>query len=281
MGFCFIGGCGAGLTILPTVLPNAVEDQAYSQYLDTEGDEPLTWSVSDGQLPAGLNLGRYSGRIYGTPAQAGTYEFTIAVEDSGFFSKSGEILYELTVVERLTVDAEIDPAREGVQYTHTFTAAGGTPPYAFQLVGLPGGLSFDAETATISGTPNVARSDIQLQLTVTDSGEPEQTAVENIDFAVRPPPVQITTTELADATVDTAYSAQLEAENGSTPYTWAVIAGTVPEGLRLDVETGEISGTPVNPGTKTFTVQVTDADRPASTDTQELTIVIEEAQPND
>lgn len=48
---------------------------------------------------------------------------------------------------------------------------------------------------------------------------------------------------------------QLKATGGTT-YTWAKTAGSLPDGLSLDID-GKISGTPTKEGTFTFTVQVT------------------------
>ena len=70
--------------------------------------------------------------------------------------------------------------------------------------------------------------------------------------------LSVTTSSLPGGEVDAAYSATLTAANGTTPYTWLVILGSLPDGLSLDGSTGEISGSPTAVETQGFTVQVTD-----------------------
>ena len=71
-----------------------------------------------------------------------------------------------------------------------------------------------------------------------------------------------------------AYSQTLAATGGVTPYSWAVVSGSLPAGLSLNSSTGEISGTPTAYGTSNFTVEVTDSDSPPATDQQALSIYV-------
>ncbi|MHC4715154.1 MAG: Ig domain-containing protein, partial [Planctomycetota bacterium] len=95
-----------------------------------------------------------------------------------------------------------------------------------------------------------------------------------LDAAGGPAPLDITTTSLADGQIDVAYSETLAATGGVTPYSWAVVSGSLPAGLSLNGSTGEISGTPTTGGTSNFTVEVTDSDAPPSTDQQALSIYV-------
>ena len=70
----------------------------------------------------------------------------------------------------------------------------------------------------------------------------------------------INTTTLTDAYVGEEYSQTLSATPGtaSNTLTWEVTQGSLPTGLSLNENTGEISGTPTAAGTSTFTVQVSE-----------------------
>ena len=75
------------------------------------------------------------------------------------------------------------------------------------------------------------------------------------------------------------YSATLTASSGNPPYTWQVVAGSLPNGLKLSKSKGTISGKATFAGTYTFTVEVLDKKGPAplhaqNSATATLTIVI-------
>jgi hypothetical protein len=80
--------------------------------------------------------------------------------------------------------------------------------------------------------------------------------------------VAIQTTSLTEMRVGTAYSFSLTSILGSTPYSYAVTAGTIPAGLVLS-SSGAITGTPTTEGAYDFTVTVTDAN--TDTDDQQFT----------
>jgi hypothetical protein len=73
----------APLTIGTSTLPAATRGVAYSQTLTaTGGKTPYAWSISSGNLPAGLTLNSSTGVISGTPTTKGTSSFTVKVTDA-------------------------------------------------------------------------------------------------------------------------------------------------------------------------------------------------------
>lgn len=84
---------------------------------------------------------------------------------------------------------------------------------------------------------------------------------------------KITTTDLPNGTVDTAYSQTLTAD-GTAPITWRITDGSLPDGLSLNESTGEISGTPTaETAEKDFTFTVT-AENSAGRDEKTFTLTI-------
>ena len=94
-------------------------------------------------------------------------------------------------------------------------------------------------------------------------------------FAPSSHSVTITTDTLPDGKVGEAYS-QILTATGTTPITWSISGGALPDGLSLNKDTGKISGTPTAAGSSTFTVKATNS---AGSDTKELSITITKDAP--
>jgi Putative Ig domain len=64
------------------------------------------------------------------------------------------------------------------------------------------------------------------------------------------------------AVIGTSFDAFVTASGGTPPYTYAVTAGELPDGLTLDPTTGEISGTVTELGFSSWTITATDSATP-------------------
>jgi len=128
-----------------------------------------------------------------------------------------------------------------VAYSATLAAKGGTTPYTWSLTSgaLPAGLSLNASTGAITGTPTTAVTSTPLTFKVTDSGSPAGTQSVNLTLTISAPTLAITTSSLPSGQVGTAYSATLVATGGTTPYTWSLTSGTLPAGLNLNASTAQ------------------------------------------
>ena len=71
--------------------------------------------------------------------------------------------------------------------------------------------------------------------------------------------ITVSPATLPDGSVTSAYSQTVTASGGSSPYTFAVTAGSLPTGLSLNTSTGDITGTPTATGTFNFTITATDS----------------------
>jgi hypothetical protein len=273
----FTGSCAPAVPvgILPAVLPNGVVDSVYSQTLTATGTGAPIWRIIAGSLPPGLRLDEDAGVIEGTPGQAGDFDFTLAALGRTFPIPLAQISYTLAILPPLEVAGPLPDGRVGQLYSYQFLPTGGVPPYTFALVGLPAGLTFDAQTGTIGGFPVVDLDDERLDLTVTDSGQPQQQIVRSFALSISPRAVRVATTTLPSGEVNVPYLAHLMAEDGDPPYTWAVVAGLLPAGLRLNQTTGAITGTPTTVETRNIDIRVTDTELPPGVDTRSFTITIE------
>lgn len=71
------------LAIATGSLPEALTGQPYAATLRATGGTPsYAWSVTSGQLPAGLSLGAANGQISGTPSASGQVSLTVQASDS-------------------------------------------------------------------------------------------------------------------------------------------------------------------------------------------------------
>jgi hypothetical protein len=79
-------------------------------------------------------------------------------------------------------------ATVGTPYAATLTGAGGAPPYTWAIASgtPPAGLSLDASTGTISGTPTTSGT-ATFTVSLTDSSAPAQVLSRSLSIAVSPP----------------------------------------------------------------------------------------------
>ena len=146
-------------------------------------------------------------------------------------------------------------------YSASLTGSGGAPPYTWSVApALPNGLTLDAATGAITGTPTTEGTTTHA-FALRDSSVPAQTVQQTLNLTVAPPPaaLTITTTSLPDGTVGQVYSRPVQATGGTGAFTWTISAGSLPPNLTLDPATGVISGTPTAAGASSFTVRVADA----------------------
>ena len=242
-----------GLAMTPAAAPGATVGTPYNIAFGVGG--AATWSLVSGQLPPGLTFNNLLGTVAGTPSVAGTYTFSIrgAVGDG----RSKTQTYTIAVRDRLTLAAPTVPAAEvGVPMAALrATAAGGSGTNAWKLEGtLPRGVSFDAATGTIAGTPAAAGT-FALTLSVTDSEG--RTASTPISLAVSPR-LAIATRRLVVARAGRVYAATVKTKGGVGVVTYKVVSGRFPIGIRMNAKTGKLSGTPRRTGIHRITIQARD-----------------------
>ncbi|MBV8842181.1 MAG: putative Ig domain-containing protein [Bryobacterales bacterium] len=231
-----------------------------------------TWTITGGALAAGLTLNT-SGVISGTPTTPGTYPFTIVAADPT--GATGSASFNMTVQPGALTITTISPlfdAAVGQAYTDPLQAIGGVQPYTWSIStgALPAGLTINASTGLISGTPTTPGTFMFTAL-VKDSAATPATATQQLQILVRSPTLVITTPTLSNGSVGVPYSQPISASGGLPPYTWTVASGAVP-GLSLDPNSGTYSGTPITGGTFSPKIQVTDSSGTVTSRTFSLTI---------
>ncbi len=215
-----------------------------------------------GQVQVTINLsgpGDYTFLFQTAAGGTATYEFAVTVPVPGTL--------KLTVVGGTA-------ATIGSPFGAAITAEGGIPPYTFAVLAgaLPDGLSL-SEGGVITGTPT-KEGTFSFVVQATDSKK--QTGVIAVTITVAKSgttttPLVVTLTGPAAGTTGVAFNALLGATGGTAPYSFSVLAGSLPPGLSLS-SNGSITGTPTTVGTFTFSVQATDSKGATGTGNFSITV---------
>ncbi len=147
-------------------------------------------------------------------------------------------------------DAEL-----GRPYSVQFTTIGGVAPFTWVLMGgTAPGLTFNATSAILSGTPRDNVGGFSFNLQVTDSQG--ASAIKNFIMQIGEGP-SVDQTTIYQGTVGASYDLPITG-HGYQPLSFQIISGSLPPGLMFYTDNNVIFGTPTDAGTYPFTMQVTD-----------------------
>jgi hypothetical protein len=237
-------------------LPDATISSSYNAPLAVSGGTPdYTWSITAGALPAGLTLSSTAGVISGIPTALGTATVTIQVQDATAQSASRQFTLTVSPQPLAITIPGLPDVNAGASYSVTMTGSGGVTPYNWTIFSgaLPQGLSMTT-AGVISGTPTATG-----QFTFTVRLKDATNATVNRDFTINVVPIfRITSLSVWGGIQGQPHSQILTTADGTNPITWSVTSGTLPPGISLVSNTGELTGTPTTTGTYTFTIQAAD-----------------------
>lgn len=248
------------ISFTPTTLPTATVGTAYSQTISASGGTgPYTYSLASGTLPSWATL-TSAGVLSGTPNSTTTSIFTLRVTDAnGCTATQAYTLTPQCPTISITPTA-LAAGTVGTAYSQTLAASGGIAPYSSWTVtggALPAGLTLNASTGVISGTPTASASPATtVTFRVSDANGCQGTQAVTLQIC---PVISISPTTPAGGTVGVSYSQTLTATGGSSAYTYAVVSGSLPAGLSLNSSTGVVSGTPSSQTSGNVTIRATDA----------------------
>jgi hypothetical protein len=260
----------------PSTLPAGSVGAPYSQTLAAgyagtyqQASAP-SWSLTLGALPPGLALSS-SGAITGIPTAAGTAVFTATVADANSATASQAFTLAINFAALVVATASALPSgTAGAAYSQTLSAAGGVPPYQWQVTSgsLPPLLALSSG-GVIAGTPTTPGA-WSFTVSVTDSSLHLVSQTFSLDVTLGPLTVTSPAT-LPPAIAGSAYSQSLTASGGAPPYSWQVVSGSWPAGLVFSTS-GAISGTPTTAGSYAFSARVSDSAGETATQSFGLTV---------
>ncbi len=267
----------------PTIGTLSVSDGTLGVYYaaaiaGSGGIAPTTYAVSAGSLPTGLSLDPNSGLILGTPTSVGNSTFTISLTDSVAASTSRA--YSMNIIQSpapTLLTASLTAGQKDVPYGDVISATGGKTPYTFSITAgsLPAGITLNAATGLLSGTPTATGTSI-VTARVTDSlGSFASTSLSLTIGASPYATLAFQTTTILPMTVGENDVRPVTVTGGLPPYTFSISAGALPAGISQSTTTGTLSGIPTVAGSAAVTLAVTDSR--ATTATQAFTVSVNAA----
>lgn len=258
------------VTFSASTWANATKGVAYSQTVTasfTASSSAVTYSLSGGTLPPGLNLDSSSGTISGKPTATGSWTFTYQALNAAGYSSSQSMTLK---VAPSSSDLSMTVAANSSNNSISFTVSGTEQVSTVSTAG-HGTTSLSGSTASYTPAAGYSGAD-SFTYTVTDSAS-GLSSTATVYVTVTAPTLVITPSGLPDGVVGQSYSEPLGYSLGGPLNRFWIVSGSLPAGLNL-TDGGILSGTPTQHGTSSFTVIVQDIYGATGTQSYDLVVAI-------
>ena len=256
-GLFLLFGCGGGggssapVIQAPTTLAYSTNPAIYTKGTVITANSPSnsggaasSYSVAP-PLPVGLNLSTISGVVSGTPtvvAASAAYIVT-ATNGGGSTTASLNIIVNDVAPSNLAYSTNTGIYIKGAAIiANTPSNSGGSVVSYSVSPTLPAGLSLNAGTGSISGTPTAVTAAASYTVTATNSGGATSATLSITINEAAPSNLTYSTNPVA-YTKGTTITVNSPSNSGGAVVSYAVIPA-LPLGLSLSMATGVVTGTP-------------------------------------
>ncbi len=259
-------------TVAPTITNTVLSASdtvgaPFSYTITATGTSPITFGAAP--LPTGLSINTATGSISGTPTASGTTSVALSASNAAGVAPTKTLTLTIYPAVAPTITSALTAGgTAGAAFSYTITASG-SKPITFGAAPLPTGLSVNASTGLISGTPTGAGT---TNVTLSAANAAGAAAAKTLVITISSAPVAPTITNTNLSTTGTAGVplSYTIAAIGTAPITFG--AAPLPAGLSVNTTTGVISGTPTATGTTNVTLSATNSIGAAPTKTLALSI---------
>ncbi len=257
----------------PNPMPTANVGSVYgpASFTASGGLPPYTWSVTPSPAAPGLTFS--GGNLTGTPTTAGNYTFTVRVVDSASANATRTITLPVGAAIPLewVTAANLPGGQVLTTYNATLTTSGGIGPVTITRISgnLSAGLTQSG--TRISGTPTAVGN-----ATFTLQARDKNGVTANRTFTLPVAPYDLAVSadapSFVSGTVNQPFASEpFNAEGGKDPYVWSIV-GTKPAWLKIDSDSGVLSGTSNATGNFTIVVSVKDGNAQTANKTCAISI---------
>ena len=236
------------------------------------GGSPLSYTATG--LPPGVTLTSSTGFVFGTPTVAGTHTVTATVSD-GSLSDSETFTWTVTLNNAPPVLTNPGGQATTVGTPVSLQLTGNDPngtQVSFAASGLPNGLTINAGSGLVSGTPTTA-GNYTVVATVSDGILSDSETFGWTTTLANAPPVLANPGDQTSMVGETATLQLLGSDPNGSAVTFSATGR--PAGLSINTGTGKVSGTPASAGAHDVAATVSDGQLSSSETFRWTTMVSE------